>query len=170
MRFEDKKQTKKGKLGEAELDKLLFEKLGFIPYIPSPNIDVAHPFDRLCASQDKTQLFIAECKAKARRSYYPDTGINVKSYKQYKFIVEKYHLPLWLFFIDEYEQKIYGNELTKLETETTIIYKGKEIKYPLVQDGIIYFPLSLMIVYAEIDEYSAEKLKDVSERSWDYEI
>ncbi len=170
MLFEDLISAQKGKLGEALVDNVLFKRLGVIPYGPSAKISAAHPFDRLCASPDKTTLFIAECKAKAHRTCYPDTGINLRAYRQYKFISDKYNLPIYLFFIDEYEKKIYGNDLVALETQTVVTHKGRQITYPWIQGEIIYFPLCLMITYAEFDEQTSEELKGLSGRNWEYEI
>ena len=71
MNFDELPGTQKGRIGEIEVDKYL-SSIGIIPY--APILSKAHPFDRLCASADKKKLFVAECKAKAARTYYPDTG------------------------------------------------------------------------------------------------
>lgn len=170
MNFEELVTTRKGTVGEAEVDKYLKSK-GIIPY--SPASGVAHPFDRLCATVDKKKIFIAECKAKASRTYYPDTGINLKSYNEYKYILDTYGIDIWLFFVDEYKRKIYGNLLTELSKEIVIKHGSKAIKYPLVQKStygteIIYFPLHSMKPVCDISEKAVAELKRLSSRNYEY--
>lgn len=161
MEFEELKTTRKGNLGEAELDKYLIEN-GIIPYFPVRG--VAHPFDRLCATTDKKNLFIAECKTKASRKYYPDTGINIKSYDEYKFITNKYGIDVYLYFVDEYKKSIYGN-LTELEKPR--VANGNN--YPLRQGVIIYFPLIAMIEVCKLTDAVAKDLRELSSRSYTYD-
>lgn len=163
--------TIKGNLGEFIVDKYLLGK-NIIPY--SPKADIAHPFDRLCASTNKKNIFIAEVKTKASRSYYPDTGINLKSYEEYKFIENKYGIDVWMFFVDEYKKKIYGNKLSNLDKPVEIIHKNKILNYPLIQPNaigrkIIYFPLEFMVDVCDIDDKVSEELKELSTRSYEYE-
>ena len=80
--FENKLTTRKGDVGESLVDKMLREK-GFVIYKPEGG--QAHAFDRL-AIKDKEILMIAEVKAKAKRKYFPDTGIDFRHYKEYKNI------------------------------------------------------------------------------------
>ena len=158
--------TIKGTLGEVVVDKYLLGK-NIIPYSPQGNI--AHPFDRLCASTNKKNIFIAEVKTKASRNYFPDTGINIKSYKEYKFIQDKYGIDIWMFFVDENKKEIYGNKLSKLDIPTEINYNGKKLAYPLIeQNNIIYFPLEYMIHVCDIDEKISQELKSLSTRNYGY--
>ena len=170
MEFKDLPQTKKGSLGEQELDKYLLSK-GIIPYMPIAN--AAHPFDRLCATADKKRLYVAECKTKASRSAYPDTGINKRSFDEYVYIREKYGIDVWLFFIDEFRMEIYGNLLSELEKPHKINYNNKVIEYPWIQESwnktkIIYFPLEKMIKVSDISAEAAEQMKLLSNRSYGY--
>jgi len=165
--FQELTTTKKGNLGEYIVDKYLLGK-NIIPYIPHPDNNTAHPFDRLCASRDKKNVFIAEVKTKASRNYYPDTGFDLRSYKQYKFIENKYGVEIWIFFVDENINKVYGNKLSKLETPIEIIHKGKTLKYPLTQNNIIFFPLEYMINICDIDEKISQELKNLSTRNYEY--
>jgi hypothetical protein len=171
MEFNQLPTVQKGYMGEAEVDKYLIGK-GIVPY--SPITGVAHPFDRLCASQDKKRIFIAECKAKASRSRYPDTGINLSSYQDYKNIMEIYKIDVWLFFVDEYLKKIYGNSLSELEKPREIIIPWRgPTNYPLIDRSkygkdIIYFPLVAMIDVCEIDPQIALKLRQLSTRNYEY--
>lgn len=166
-KFLELKTTKKGTLGEYIVDKYLLGK-NIIPYLPSSDFEGAHPFDRLCATRDKKNVFIAEVKTKASRNYYPDTGFDLRSYKQYKFIENKYGIEIWVFFVDENIKKVYGNKLSKLETPTEITYNGKNLKYPLTQNNIIFFPLEYMVNICDIDEKLSQKLKSLSTRSYEY--
>jgi len=166
MKFEDQITTKKGNLGEEELDKYL-EANGFVVY--HPKTGKAHPFDRLCASADKKKIFIAECKTKPARLYYPDTGINLSHYDDYLNVRNHYNIDIWIFFVDEYKKMIYGNPLEKLETPRRIFHNGKELEYPLVDRGIIYFPLFAMEVVARLDEKTSLKLQQLSSRNYSYE-
>lgn len=170
--FNELTTTKKGNLGESIVDKYLLGK-NIIPYIPHPENETAHPFDRLCASRDKKNVFIAEVKTKPSRNFYPDTGINLKSYKEYKFIQDKYSIEIWMFFVDENINKIYGNKLSKLDIPIEIVFKGKTISYPLTQKNnygvpIIYFPLEYMINICDIDNKLSQKLKTLSTRNYEY--
>lgn len=171
MNFDDLPGTKKGYIGESEIDRYL-ESKGIVPY--APIVGKAHPFDRLCATADKKKIFIAECKAKASRTYYPDTGINEKNYLDYKSILDKYGIGILLFFVDEHKKSIYGNLLSKLDEPTVIIHNGKAIKYPLVQTDslgrrIRYFPLASMIEVCKISDKVVEELKQLSRRNYSYD-
>lgn len=170
MQFKDLPQTRKGELGEQELDKFLVSRR-IIPY--KPIVDQAHPFDRLCASSDKKKLYIAECKTKASRSAYPDTGINKRNYEEYVYIRNKYGIDVWLFFVDEFRMQIYGNLLTELEMPHTVIHNNRTLKYPLMQsswDGtpIIYFSLEQMQKVSDISAEVADQMKALSGRSYSY--
>lgn len=170
MEFNQLATTRKGYIGEEEVDKYLLSR-GIIPY--APMAEKAHPFDRLCATADKTKIFIAECKAKASRTFYPDTGINVTSYQEYKYITNTYGIDVWLFFVDENVRRIYGNLLTKLEEPRIITVRNKTIRYPLTQNSIygkaiIYFPIAAMLNVCEITTEVADELKRLSTRNYGY--
>ena len=70
------------------------EEKGYVVY--KPVTEGAHAFDIL-AVKDKKTVIIADVKTKARRNYFPDTGINYKHYVEYKAISEKHCLPVFLF-------------------------------------------------------------------------
>jgi len=161
MNWEDKTEVQKGNFAE-DIVKEYLESRGFIVYKPvTPN---AHAFDNL-AIKDKRELTIIECKAKARRKYYPDTGINISNYNEYKYISEKHKLPVFIFFIDESLAEIYGNFLSELEKEIHVNYKV----YPLKEKGIIYFPIASMRrnIY-KLTEDQIAFLKKKSNRNYDY--
>jgi len=167
MTWHEKTTVKKGDLGESLVDQFLISR-GMIPYCP--NVGGAHPFDRLLASRDKKTICIADVKAKARRNHYPDTGINKKNYDEYLFIMEKYNVPVFLFFVDEMEGCIYGNYLNILRQPKNVEYKNKILKYPLSQNTIIYFPLCLMRDICSLDEKNIEGLRRLSTRNHLYKV
>jgi hypothetical protein len=168
-------QVQKGTMGEIVVSEY-FKKRNYIPYIP--DFDGSHPFDRIIASSNKKEIFIAEIKTKSRRTYYPDTGIDLRHYDQYKFIEEKYNIPVFIFFVDEAKEEIYGNFLKNLELKKKILYKYKwkrnqswnprEIQYPLKKNKIIYFPIFMMETISKIPHEIAEKMKKHSNRSYAY--
>ncbi len=170
MEFEKLPAVQKATIAEKELDKFLMKK-GIVPYIPNPG--APHPFDRLCASADKKSLFVAEVKAKASRSYYPDTGMNVRNYNDYINIRQKYGIDIWMFFVDEYRKQIYGNLLTELEKPITINHNGKLKQYPSIEPDkkgvkIIYFPLVKMEKICDLDEAVVLHMKTLSNRNYEY--
>ena len=168
MRFEDTKQYKKGNLGMRLVDEHLIKK-GYVPYSPDA-INKRHPFDRLVAKDDKTMIFIAEGKTKPARIYYRDTGIDIKNYKEYQHIHEKYNLRVFLFFVDEDKKEIYGNWLDELDKEKFEFNpKDRMIKYPLEQKGIRYFPLSSMKSICKLTKEQVEEIRKFTTRAKKYE-
>ena len=165
MMWGDRTQVQKGVLGETIIDRYLKSK-NLIPY--QAVYDGAHPFDRIIASPDKKNIYLADAKTKARRTYYPDTGININHYMQYEYLMDKYNIRVFLFFVDEWQKKVYGNFLDLLQEEVLINHNGKDIKYPFKQGRIIYFPLTSMRDICELEDLEAEKLKQLSLRNYSY--
>jgi hypothetical protein len=159
--WESKPTVKKGNIGERLVREHL-ESKGYIVY--EPQTVGAHGFDKL-AIRNKRQAIIAECKAKARRTKYEDTGINIKHLEEYEYIGKKYNLPVYIYFIDEMQGKIYGNTLEELLVPRTIGGHKYPWRWP---DGIIYFPLVNMIDVCEIKAEDVKALKDNSTRSHEY--
>jgi hypothetical protein len=139
---------------------------GIVPY--GPLLGKAHPFDRLCASQDKKNLFIVEVKSKARRNYYPDTGVDVRHYEDYMHIKATYAIPVFIYFVDEMLMRVYGGEIGWLSCSRTVAHKGRQLNYPLRQGGIIYFPLEAMTTLCPIEADAAKQLKALSTRAYAY--
>lgn len=160
MGWEKMVSVKKGNIGEKIVTEFLEEK-GWIVYAPVTN--GAHGFDRF-AMKNKEEIVYIESKAKARRTYYEDTGINIKHFEDYKRLSEKYDMNIFIFFIDEYMQKIYGNFLPQL---TEKCHVGRKI-YPSIERGIVYFPLKNMREIADLDEEEASELRSKSTRNYDY--
>lgn len=158
---------KKGEAGEKIIASLL-ESKGFVVYQPSTI--GAHAFDML-AIKDKQRAIAIDVKAKSRRTYYNDTGINQSHFECYKLFSEKHSMPFWLFFIDEYLGKIYGNSIDELEV--SII--ADDVEYPFVQESnrgkaIRYWSLESMIQVGVIETEVAEKLKEMSQRNYEYPV
>ena len=84
MNWNDRIQVKKGNLGEEIVLKKLEEK-GYIVYKSITEKD--HAFDFL-AVKDKKVFIIAEVKSKARFNKFEATGIDIKSFEEYKYIYE----------------------------------------------------------------------------------
>lgn len=156
----------KGSIGEEIIQRYL-EENGYVVY--RPITQGAHAFDIL-AVKNKKKIIVADSKAKARRNYYPDTGIDYKHYKDYKRISVTHNLNVFLFFVDEMLKIIYGNWLHVLESECKIKYKDKVIDYPLLQKEIIYFSLSKMKKICDLKTEDAEALKSKSQRSYLYDV
>lgn len=161
----DRKTVKKGDVGEALVDDFLRGK-HVIPY--KPDYDGAHPFDRLCATVDKRSIFIADIKTKARREFYADTGIDVRHYREYKHVENKYKLRIFIFFVDEKLREVYGNWLTVLERPLELSVGSKIFNYPLTQKNIIYFPLVHMQPISTITLEKAKELMALSTRNYEY--
>ena len=162
MEWEERAEVKKGNSGEKIVNEYLINK-GYIPY--SPDVSTAHPFDRIVASKDKKGIFIADAKTKAKRKFYPDTGIEIKHWKEYSFISKKYSIKVFIFFFDEENQSIYGNWLSKLEEPQKITVRNNVIEYPLFQGSVIYFPMVNMVDIAKISERQAVKISELTTKN-----
>jgi hypothetical protein len=166
--WQDKIQVKKGNIGESLVKSFLHNK-GCIIY--EPITEKAHGFDKL-VSIGKDRLFIAEVKTKAKRNFYPDTGIDIRHYEEYKKISVLHNLPIFIFFVDESIGLVYGNFLSVLEKKKTIVIKknGQRMVmvYPIKQGNIIYFYQPNMKNIAPITQETIEEIKKLSTRRYDY--
>ena len=152
-RFEQ--SLRKGQIGERIVDRWLIDR-GFVPYHPIDG--VAHPFDRLVASKDKSRLVVVEVKTKPRRYAYPDTGIDERHYQDYMNIWTRYRIPVFLAFVDEDMRKVYGATLKELVSP-----RGE---YPWHYRNIVYFPLSSMRDIAPLSDDDCTKLKALRRTAW----
>jgi len=159
--WQDKATVKKGDFGEKIVRNYL-EGKGFIIY--EPLTDGAHSFDKL-AIKNKRTIVIAEVKSKARMNFYNATGIDIKHFKEYKFIGEKYNLPVYLFFVDEMLGKIYGNKLSELLKPVE-----DDLKYPNTEKvkNIILFSLNSMVDIHILTKIEIDYLREHSTRKYDY--
>jgi hypothetical protein len=169
MNWEQRKTVQLGSLGERIVDEYLAAK-GVIPYAPA--VGGAHPFDRLCAYK-KSRIFIAETKTKPRRIKYPDTGIDLRHYADYKHIEKTHSLDVWLFFVDSDSALVYGGKLKDLEAPQAVEHGGAVLEYPIkwegANGGTIYFPLKAMKVITELLPEQVAQLRDLSGRAKEYE-
>ena len=165
MVWQDKISVKKGTTAE-ELVHARLERLGFTVY--RPETEGPHLIDILAIKGAGPQMIAVDVKAKARRTYYPDTGINIRVYKRYLALGEKHDISIMLVFVDEYLRRIYGNWLNELSRPVKIAVGEKIIEYPLYSGGIIYFPLASMIVLGEIEAGKVAELSRLSVRSYEY--
>lgn len=159
-KWESRLTVIKGNIGERLVREYL-ERKGFIVY--EPQTAGAHGFDKL-AILNKRQAIIAECKSKARRNKYADTGINIKHLEEYEYISKKHNLPVFIFFVDELVGKIYGNTLKELLVPCVV--DGKH--YPSRENGIIYFPLINTKPVCDISAEDTELMKANSTRNYEY--
>lgn len=158
--WESKPTVIKGNIGERLVREYL-ERKGFIVY--EPKTSGPHGFDKL-AILNKKQAIIAECKTKARRNKFADTGINIKHLDDYEYISAKHNLPVFIFFVDELVGEIYGNTLKELLVPRVV--DGKQ--YPSREKGIIYFPLINTKWVCNIGKDEIDLMKANATRSYEY--
>ena len=163
--FNELTTTKKGDLGESIVDAYIKSK-GIVPY--KPDADQPHPFDRLCASADKKNLYIVEVKTKAKRKRYPDTGIDISAFDGYNDIQKKYNIMVFMFFVDEEAGEIYGGLLNEISKKHYVFDSGRHLGYPLRARGIIYFPIELMKPYSRISDIAVNELKNLTTKNRTY--
>jgi Holliday junction resolvase-like predicted endonuclease len=164
MNWSDKTQVKKGDIGE-QIVKDLLEKKGYSVY--KAITEKAHAFDFL-AIKGKQQLLFAEVKTKAKTNKWPATGIDIKHFNEYKFILEKYNIDFILFFVDEHpdQQRVYCQKLSCLIEECQI--DGELYPNTTMCKGIILFPLQKMIHVRDLTDDEAKTLKQLSTRNYEY--
>lgn len=165
MNWEDKTEVKKGNIGEFIVKNYL-ESKGFIVY--EPVTKGSHPFDKI-AVKDKNNMVIVEVKTKARMNKFNATGFNIKSYEYYKFLKDKYNIPLYCFFVDEYLGKIYGNKLGVIEKK---YIDNKEVLYPNTEivKNIILFSLDSMHTIHTLTNSETKEIKKYNTRNYKYNI
>ncbi len=163
--FNDKITTKKGTIGEQLVDAYL--KKNNCKLYP-PGFDGSHLFDRFCYRENNKEPFIVEVKTKPKREVYPDTGIDLHSYNNYKKFAQKHNIKVYIFFVDEHMGKVYGNDLNILEKETTVEDGNYTLHYPMYQGRIIYFPMVNMKYYFNLNNADCKLIKEHSSRNEKY--
>lgn len=145
MSWNDKIQVKKGCTGER-IVKAYLESIGYVIY--EPTTDAAHLVDFLLMYQSKgnKQIVCAEVKTKPRRIKYEDTGLNTKNYNEYLTLMDKHNVDIFLFFVDDYCKKVYGNKVSIL----------RKVCYEMGQQT--YFPLTEM---KQIKELTDEEVNEI---------
>jgi hypothetical protein len=165
--WQKKDTVKKGNIGESIVDEYLKSK-GFEVY--EPITSNAHGFDRL-VSKGKDSFMVVEVKTKAKRNYYPDTGIDYRHYLEYRHISNKHNLPVWIFFVDEMERKVYAGLLSEMEINNCYNYNGKLLSYPKVEGDsrkIIYFYQPNLKHIKDLTNNEVEQIKSYSTRKHTY--
>lgn len=156
---------KKGEIGERICRDRLEQK-GWVVY--QPLTEGAHAFDMM-AIKDKRKAIAIDVKAKARLNFWRATGIDQKHFEVYRSFSDSHRMPFWIFFVDEYERKIYGNEISKLEESKHIdgnqwpkvmVFRNKQTRL---------WHLDSMILLCEIDGQIAAQLAEASQRSYAYD-
>lgn len=177
--WEDRQEVKLGNLGELLYDEHLRREGNVVVYKPTGG---PHPFDRLCATTDKSTVFVGEVKTKPARRLFPDTGLNLSQYEDYTRVRDRHNLRVFLAFVDHDRQQIYGNWLDELEKTRIVRHEwiddrgrkwSKNRRYPLRQPnskGVmeIYFPLEAMDDISDLTDEAVARLASLSQRSEKY--
>lgn len=136
MNFENTKQFKKGKLGE-EIVRNYLELKGFICYTPVTR-NKAHCFDMLII-KNKLETIALDVKTKSRLNKYNATGVDYKSYLEYKKWSNYTNLPFYLFFVDDRSGEVHYNNLENLnETNGFKISNDKIIVWEINQMQFLF--------------------------------
>jgi hypothetical protein len=137
--FNNLQTTKLGTLAEDMLiNEFIFNK-GFQPFVPG--YDGSHHVDSMALSPTGVTFYM-DCKAKSRRKYYADTGIDLADYNKYK----GFDKPTYILFADLVQGTVYGNWIQKLD--------------PKVEGSIVYFQLDQMVHYRDMSEVEKATLRE----------
>jgi hypothetical protein len=161
--WNDQKSDKKGKYAEQLVDDWMADKL-YYKWKPE---DGQHLIDRAYCLPNG-EPFWADIKAQARMNNWEETGIKTNHWLTYKQFPKVY-----LFFVDEMLGKVYGNWLHVLEEPRTVF----GIVYPITRNIILrgrpekrrMYPLCAMNDLFILNQTHINKLKELSDRSYEYE-
>lgn len=161
-----KQAMKKGYIGE-EIVREYLESQQYQCF--SPETEGAHPFDKLAVNVLKNKVIALDVKTKTSRNKYKDTGIDERHFQLYKNISEQHNMEFFVIFVDEISRTVYGNKLTELEKPKTI---GNKL-YPSIEPckngvQIRYWSLESMKFICKISDEDAERMKELSQRNYDY--
>lgn len=145
--------VQKGTIAEEFVQEKL-EADGWVVYRPNGR----HKIDIICEKNGK--FWAVDVKAKARRIYYPDTGMDANDMEIYKQLP----LPVYIIFVDDVMGMAYGASLEHLCIERE--ENGK--KYPWIVKNYVYFPLSAMTMLWEITPEKIQELAEKTERKQCY--
>jgi len=162
--FSQLPRTRKGTIAEEYVRDVLISR-GW--HIYTYSADQSHPVDMLAFTPDN-QLVAVEVKCKPARLYYPDTGINVRHYHHYHNLQTQFNLPILLLFVDEHSKTVYGNYLNHLSQPITIVDNQRILHYPMVADNLVYFPLQVMVHYADIPPAIVAQIKSYTASKYNY--
>jgi len=161
------KQTsfKKGSIGQRCVEKMFAGDSVFY----WTDEETSHPFDGIALEWETYDIIAVEIKAKAARTWYPDTGFDVAQLERLRRAREKYSKDPLCIFVDEAIGKVYGNFLSILERSRVLKIRGVEAEYPVVENGIVYFPLVAMRELGDILKDELTELRELSTRNTAYE-
>lgn len=151
----------KGEYAEKIIREYL-EKFGYVVYFPFTK-NRAHAFDML-ATLGKEKVIALDVKAKARMNKLPMTGINERTWNEYKNFSDKCNVPFKLIFVDEHpsEKRVYGNDLSELGEPDKVLNKGSK-------NAIYLWNLTKMKDMFSLTDEQFTELTTLSQRSYEYE-
>lgn len=152
MDWQDKRETKKGNIGE-EIIRNMLRKKGYVIYEPVDN--APHLIDIFCHHSQK-DLICIEVKTKRRRANWEDTGFETRHYKEYIRLLENHRLDTFIAFVDDFEECIYGQKLSHL-MQFANEYKGQ-----------VYFSLQEMKFIHRLTDRQLNDLKKLTTERYDY--
>ena len=152
MSWEEKKEVKKGDLGEKIVRNYL-ENKGYIVY--QPKTKGAHYFDMLC-TKNKQEVMALDVKTKARLNAYEATGIDLRHYEDYKRLMNTTQIPFYIYFVDEMEGKVYMQLLNKLPEPFKL------------NNYIVCWHLKDLVYMFDITEQEKNELQKFNTRTYEY--
>jgi len=157
MKWPDKPEVKKGSIGEKIVNEILTKK-GYIVY--RPITEGAHKIDFFAHKEDADKKVIAvEAKAKKRMCYYCETGFNYNSFLHYKEIQEKHNMDTYVYFIDDFEEYVYGAWLSDL---------GDGRRITTIYDDVIVWSLGKMELHRKLTSEEIIELAKYTKENYDY--
>jgi len=155
MNWQDHIRVKKGTIAENFVQEKLIEA-GWVVYRPAGG---RHKVDFIC--ERKNEFVAVDVKAKARRMYYDDTGIDARDLEVY----EQLPFPVYLVFVDDITGTTYGESIAYL----CIARRIEKYTYPMFSGHYVYFPLSVMKQLWEIPTDILQALQATTDRNKDYD-
>lgn len=151
----------KGEYAESIIREYL-ESFGYVVYFPFTK-DRAHAFDML-ATLGKEKVLALDVKAKARLNRHPMTGINERTWNEYRNFSLKCGVPFKLVFVDEHpsERRVYGQDLAALGAPDKILNEGRP-------KAIYLWNLSRMVDMFMLTDEHVQELTRLSQRNYSYE-
>tara|TARA_R100001440_G_scaffold3710_1_gene8780 strand:+ start:811 stop:1281 length:471 start_codon:yes stop_codon:yes gene_type:complete len=153
MNWQEKKEVKKGDLGQEIVVKILEEE--GLQVMTHKKTSGAHWFD-IIAARKKEEIFCIDVKTKSRLNKWKAQGIDIKHYKDYMNVIKKYNIQFWLFFVDDKNGDIHAANLKTLKNP---IYPNKEI---------IAWSLDQMHKVDKIKKEEIKKLTSFDTRNYKY--
>lgn len=142
--FTQLRTTKKGDFGEDIVRELLI-KWGFTIY-PAP--DESHPVDFLVWKDG--EFTAIDVKTYPRLFSKDCTGIDKADFVMYQRITTAHKMPVKLFFVDQFERKVYGHRLDYLA------------RFKKQSGTKVLFPLSAMIEAKTLTDEEVSRLTELS--------